>query len=88
MKRYLLSLVVLFAVLNSTSSFASGKLSLEPIYTRTARNVGEENPIGETKYLVDDGKPIFHSRENGAIDLAKRMLDKHITSASRKMPNA
>lgn len=46
-----------------------------PIYTRSAVNVGSENEKGETKYMCDAGKPIRHLVADGAIELAKKMLD-------------
>lgn len=45
------------------------------LYTRSARNMGEKNDKGETKYEVDDGTVIWHKRDYGAIVLAKEMLD-------------
>ena len=45
-----------------------------PIYSRSARNLtGKEK--GLSKYRCDDGTIIKHQREEGAIILAKRMLD-------------
>lgn len=46
-----------------------------PVYARSAVNVGSENEKGETKYICDAGKSIRHKREDGAIELAKKMLD-------------
>lgn len=48
----------------------------QPIFTRTAVNKGETQPKGYCKYLLDDGSTILHKRENGAVSLAKLMLDK------------
>ena len=42
------------------------------IYARSARNVGGEDIC---KYRLDDGSFILHKRKNGAIKLAKKMLD-------------
>lgn len=48
----------------------------EPIFARSARNQdGETNNKSETKYITDAGDVIWHDRENGAIELAKEMLD-------------
>jgi len=45
-----------------------------PIFTRSARNITSKE-IGINKYKVDDGSIIKHKREDGAIKLAKKMLD-------------
>ena len=45
-----------------------------PIFTRSARNLNKHNSKGETAYLVDTGKTIYHKREEGAIELAIRLL--------------
>lgn len=46
----------------------------EPIYARSARRVGGES--GEMcTYLVDDGNVITHHYDDGAVILAKKMLD-------------
>ena len=46
----------------------------QPIYTRTAVNKGERSN-GLTCYDLDDGSFIKHRREDGAVALAKMMLD-------------
>lgn len=47
----------------------------QPIFTRTAVNVSElgEGPV--CKYRVDDNSIIEHDRDDGAVVLAKKMLD-------------
>ena len=45
------------------------------IFARSARNQGEYNDEGETKYITDAGDVIYHVRESGAIELAVLMLD-------------
>lgn len=45
-----------------------------PIYTRTATNTLKQGKDG-TVYKVDDGNRIEHTKEDGAISLAKKMLD-------------
>ena len=45
------------------------------IFVRSARNQSEINESGETKYIVDDNKVIWHKRKDGAKELAKKMLD-------------
>lgn len=47
----------------------------QPIFTRTATNESEQNERGETKYLLDTGEVLWHYGEEGAIDLAKAMLE-------------
>ena len=48
----------------------------QPIYTRSARNQdGEVNDKNETKYITDANDVIWHDIKNGAIELAKDMLD-------------
>ena len=52
-----------------------------PIYTRSAVNITEikegwqADPIEVNKYKVDTGKIINHIPANGALVLAKKMLD-------------
>ncbi len=47
-----------------------------PIYTRTAVNIGNDNKrYNVDRYKVDDGEIIFHDPKEGAIVLAKKMLD-------------
>lgn len=45
-----------------------------PIFTRSAVNVGGSSD-GECHYDVDDGTRIVHVRSDGAVKLAKMMLD-------------
>lgn len=47
----------------------------KPIFTRSARNNTEKNKNGQTKYVTDAGCIIYHDPEDGAIELAKLMLD-------------
>lgn len=56
----------------------------KPIYTRTAVKQYEveyhpegegEKGVGVFQYKLDDGSTIYHNPKNGAIDLAKKMLD-------------
>jgi hypothetical protein len=52
-----------------------------PIFTRSARNIGKGCKKGRSanllpdRYKLDDGTIITHHRENGAVYLAKMMLD-------------
>lgn len=46
-----------------------------PIFTRSAVNQQKTNAVGQTEYLVDEGSKIYHCPEEGAVKLAKMMLD-------------
>lgn len=46
-----------------------------PIVARNAINQGRTNESGDTEYLTDAGVTIWHKREDGAVVLAKRLLD-------------
>jgi len=46
----------------------------QPIFTRSARNT-DKVKNKKTIYILDTGKEILHKRKNGAIKLAKMMLD-------------
>lgn len=46
----------------------------QPIYARTAVNIGK-NADGKHIYKIDDGSILSHTREEGALALAKMMLD-------------
>ena len=48
-----------------------------PIYARTALNVTKETNLTdkENTYKVDDGTEIKHIPKEGAVALAKKMLD-------------
>lgn len=45
------------------------------VLSRTARNVVPQVDAEESTYAVDDGSIIKHKREDGAVKLAKKMLD-------------
>lgn len=45
------------------------------LYSRSVRNTGEKDTLGRTKYNCDDGTDIRHYEEDGAVTLAKMMLD-------------
>jgi hypothetical protein len=46
-----------------------------PVFTRSARNMKDVAADGSTRYDVDDGSRIWHKREDGAVALAKEMLE-------------
>ena len=46
----------------------------QPIFTRSAVREGSEDD-DFCNYLLDDGGIIKHDPRNGAVDLAKKMLD-------------
>lgn len=48
----------------------------QPIYTRSAVNKGElKNNKELCEYHVDNGLTILHNPKDGAVKLAKRLLD-------------
>ncbi len=47
----------------------------QPIVARNAINKVTKNKKGQTKYIADDGSVIWHDREAGAVELAKKLLD-------------
>ncbi len=47
----------------------------QPIVARNAINQSKVNHRGETKYLTDSGEVIWHKRGDGAVKLAKALLD-------------
>ena len=49
-------------------------INREPILARTAVN-SKDVSNGFTKYTLDSGNTILHKREDGAVKLAKMMLD-------------
>jgi len=51
-------------------------INSQPIYTRSAVNTGERHKItNHVKYALDTGQIILHHPEDGAVVLAKKMLD-------------
>ena len=46
-----------------------------PILARSARNTGHTNEANETEYHCDTGAIILHKREDGAVELAKKLLN-------------
>lgn len=46
-----------------------------PIYTRSARNTGEKDADDRTIYNVDTGEKIGHYRQDGAVKLARALLE-------------
>lgn len=47
----------------------------QPIMARSATNTGEKQK-GKVIYKVDDGSEILHSPDDGALVLAKKLLNK------------
>jgi hypothetical protein len=45
-----------------------------PIYTRSARNIGEDDD-GVYKYKLDTGDILYHKRSDGFMPLVKQMLE-------------
>lgn len=50
-------------------------LNGNPLVARNAINQGRTNERGETAYLTDSGVTLWHRRDAGAVELAKRLLD-------------
>lgn len=46
-----------------------------PIVARNAVNKMRKNKKGETAYKTDSGETIWHNPEEGAVALAKKLLD-------------
>jgi len=46
-----------------------------PIHTRSAVRMEDEDAVGKATYEVDDGSSIRHNPDEGAVALAKKMLD-------------
>lgn len=46
----------------------------QPVITRSARNQSKKTPSGKHVYQVDDGRTIYHKREDGAVALAIELL--------------
>lgn len=46
-----------------------------PIVAKNAINQGYENEHGETAYLNNAGEILWHHRKDGAVQLAKQLLD-------------
>lgn len=47
----------------------------QPIVARNAVNKSKQNKKGETLYLTDSGEKIWHDKNDGAVSLAKKLLD-------------
>lgn len=47
----------------------------KPLMARSARSISEGKAAGLQKYKVDDGQIIDHVYEDGAVVLAKKLLD-------------
>lgn len=47
----------------------------QAIYARTAVNRGEEKESGMVRYETDTGETVWHCPEDGAVVLAKKLLD-------------
>lgn len=59
----------------------------QPILARTAVNQTERNDKGETRYRLDSGYDIWHRRSDGAIGLARKLLETFDTSIDHGRPN-
>lgn len=50
----------------------------QPIVLKSARNMGHIDKGGFTEYMDESGNIIKHRRGNGAVQLAKRLLDEWV----------
>lgn len=46
-----------------------------PIASVNAVNQMEQNGKGETRYITTEGNEVWHNPDNGAVELAKKLLD-------------
>jgi hypothetical protein len=46
----------------------------QPVMARSATNIGDVQPKGHCRYLVDDGSTITHRVDDGAVKLAIELL--------------
>lgn len=58
----------------------------QPILARSAVNQTERNDKGETRYLLDSGHEVWHRRDDGAIALARKLIDTFDTRLDRGRP--
>ena len=49
-------------------------VNTQPVYTRSCRNTMKERE-GKTVYLTDTGEEVLHDPGEGAVVLAKKLLD-------------
>ena len=59
----------------------------QPIFARSAVNQTERNDKGETRYRLDSGHDIWHRRSDGAIGLARKLLDDFDTTIDHGRPD-
>ncbi len=45
------------------------------LMARSCRNTGESDGEGRTRYVVDDGSVVWHRQSDGAVELAKKLLE-------------
>lgn len=50
------------------------EINKREIVSRKVVNQGEKDVDGRTKYLVDGEEVIWHRREDGAVELAQKVL--------------
>lgn len=54
---------------------ASINISGNVLTARSCYNTGDVDDQGRTKYKVDNGEVIWHRRSDGAVELAKKLLE-------------
>jgi len=47
----------------------------QPLMARSAVNTQKKDSSGRIIYEVDDGSKVYHYREDGAVKLAKKLLN-------------
>ena len=47
----------------------------QPLFARSCRNSGETDEVGYCKYITDAGEVVYHEKSDGAVELAKLLLD-------------
>jgi len=50
----------------------------QPIVLKSARNTRVVDGSGEHKYIDESGQEIWHRRDDGITELAKKLLDNYI----------
>ena len=49
-------------------------VNTRPVYTRSCRNTGRKKG-GRTIYELDTGEEVLHYPDDGAVELARKLLD-------------
>lgn len=49
-------------------------INTQPIYTRSATNISKDDNQPQ-RYRLDTGEIIYHTQSDGAVELARKLLD-------------